>query len=271
MLCPNCQKECDQGKYCGHCGAPLNEEKCQADAVKAEEVEKETGHAEVNAVSRQAEKGAGNWYLEHCIRSIKSPFVQAGEAGGKKESIVVAAISMIAFSLLVPLVVYAYVKSLLVSFGLMMSGFGGELDMDISVSAYVMKPFFFLLCLLALLSMFIWAAVRLWKKTIRLSDIFSEYGSMLIPMSLVVLVAEILALAGMGGSVYILSLGLVGALYLLPAAIILRHGKAAKKGLDPLYAIMATYVMTGIVVYFITRIAMNSMLEQLTNYLQWYM
>ena len=269
MLCPNCEKECNQGKYCGYCGAPLDEEKRAEN--QADQLEAETGQAEVNAVSRQAEKGAGNWYLEHFIRSIKSPFVQAGEASGKKESIVAAAISMIAFSLLVPLVVYAYVKSLLVSFGLMMSGFGGEMDMDISVSAYVMKPFFFLLCLLALLSVFIWAAVRLWKKTIRLSEIFSEYGSLLIPMSLVVLVAEILALAGMGGSVYILSLGLVSALYLLPAAIILRHGKAAKRGLDPIYAIMATYVMTGIVVYFITRIAMNSMLEQLTNYLQWYM
>ena len=246
MVCPNCQKESDHGKFCGYCGTQLE-------------------------TTLQGEERAGNWYFRHAIKSIKSPYVQAGKESDKKESMIVAAVSMISFSLLVPLVFHAYIKRLLVSFDLMMASFGSGVETDLSFSAYVIRPFFFLLCLMVLLSVFIWASVRLYNRTIPFTSVLSEYGLLLVPMSLIVLAAEIMALAGMGGSVYVLILGLIGAILLLPATVILRHGKAAQHGLDPIYAVMGTYVMTGIVLFIIYRIAMNSLLEELADYLQWYM
>ena len=261
MLCPNCQKESDHGKFCGYCGTQLEAGEC----TENQDVPTISGEA------RQVEGRAGNWYFRHAIKSIKRPYAQAGKESDKKESMIVASVSMIAFSLLVPLVFHAYVKRLLVSFNLVMAGFGSGVETELPFSVYVIRPFFFLLCLMVLLSVFIWTAVRLYNRTIPFTSVLSEYGSLLIPMSLIMLAAEIMALAGMGGSVYVLILGLIGAILLLPATVILHHGKAAQHGLDPIYAVMGTYVMTGIVLFFIYRIAMNSLLEELSDYLQWYM
>ncbi|WP_246041863.1 hypothetical protein [Robertmurraya kyonggiensis] len=176
-------------------------------------------------------------YFSYFLSVLKSP-VPTAERIGKKE-LTNGIITIVLFALMIPLMTFFGLK------GLLEDSFYSP---DVSFSAVVLKPFFTLVVILALIAVIIFGVIKLGKSPASLLDVISRLGAFLVVPTALLFIALIISLIGSVFFAVFLILGLVGASLIIPL-IVYSFKREINKGLDTFYCTFLVYI--GIAILFV--------------------
>lgn len=277
MICTICGHENEGGPFCRKCGNKLvmgNEGAMEQSEAGAEVVRFTTGHSgtvaeadaeragqEASAGSQQAHyttasapkahtsghTGQGtpqpNPYLEsakqnskiyfnYFVKGLKNPLDVAQRTGS--EQFLNGIISIVLFVLILPLMTYLSI---------------GSSYMYGSFLGLVIKPVFWLAVFMLLVAVYTFGAVKFsTNPTVDFREIIARFGTLLIPLIVIVFVGFLFIMMGSGIGVALMSIGMIGALFTVPAVITLGYKRENARGLDTLYAILLIYAAVFITI-----------------------
>lgn len=251
MICKNCGQDNQEGKFCQSCGANLAGDSNEETAAVVETHGDNTHH------SSQTEKESNlNEYLEktkdisktyfsYFTRVLKSPLTESQTI--RKEEFVNGIITIVLYALLIPLMAY-------LSLG--------------SARHYMASPFFNVFfkpalgytVFIFLIAGFSFLAIQLGKAKADIKDVIARFGALLVPFIVIFVIAFILALLQTGFYAVVLSLGLMGSIMAVPPLVIYSYKKDVKGGLDTLYGVLLTYILTSITLGIMSAILIENIL-----------
>ncbi|KKO52578.1 zinc ribbon domain-containing protein [Paenibacillus sp. DMB20] len=272
MICTICGHENEGGQFCRKCGNKLvmeNEGTMEQPEAKAEVVRFTAGHSgtvaqadaeragqEASAGSQQAHyttasapqahtsghTGQGtpqpNPYLEsakqnskiyfnYFVKGLKNPLGVAQRTGS--EQFLNGIISIVLFVLILPLMTYLSIGS-------------ARSYMNSPFVDLVIKPVFWLAVFMLLVAVYTFGAVKLsTNPSADFREIIARYGTLLIPLIVIVFVGFLFIMMGSGIGVALMSIGMIGAIFTAPAVITMGYKRENVRGLDTLYAILLIY------------------------------
>lgn len=279
MICTICGHENEDSQFCRKCGNKLvmgNEETMEQPEARAEVVRFTTGHSgttaeadaeragqEASAGSQQAHyttasapkahtsghTGQGtpqpNPYLEsakqnskiyfnYFVKGLKNPLGVAQRTGS--EQFLNGIISIVLFVLILPLMTYLSIGS-------------ARSYMNSPFVDLVIKPVFWLAVFMLLVAVYTFGAVKLsTNPAADFREIIARFGTLLIPLIVIVFVGFLFIMMGSGIGVALMSIGMIGALFTVPAVITLSYKRENARGLDTLYAILLIYAAVFITI-----------------------
>ncbi|WP_462410834.1 zinc ribbon domain-containing protein [Neobacillus sp. Marseille-QA0830] len=279
MICPNCNHENQGGKFCENCGTNLTTASQTAAATdtinRVETPYYQNPQAHHNG-AQPAQPAAANQYIEttkkisklyfgYAMEVLKRPFSTSQFYGG--EQFVNGIITMCLYALFTPLVLYFGLKGILEELG----SFGGGL-FDSAVESItppfgdaVVKPFFGYLVFIFLVSAFTFGAIKLGKVQAGYKEVIARFGSFLLPITALLLVALLLSLLKMKFSFFILLFAIFGSITVVPALVIASFKRNTTEGLDVIYGTLLTYLATFITIYIMANILFESIKNAIGN------
>lgn len=274
MQCSNCGHLNKSGKFCVKCGSKLGEE-----GVK-EQVAATADHSATHTYSQPASQPAqpnqhvenakhiSKMYIGYFMQGLKAPLATA--QGVREEQFINALITFILYAISIPLMMYFGWKTMLVKiFGGLSSAITGEdagdslisglLDSDllgeagkVSFVDVVLKQSIFMFIGLAVIVAVAYGAMKLAKLDISFKAFFARFGTFLIVPTGLFIVGIVLSLLHIDIFLYFLLVGLLGILFVIPLTITSFKSNVAE-GLDKVYGILLTYVVTIIVLYMVSK------------------
>ncbi|MCY8162115.1 zinc ribbon domain-containing protein [Bacillus inaquosorum] len=211
MYCPQCGHQTDGGKFCEKCGSPLPGQSGQQQAVQ-------TGVA-----AKQAAKQFGSFVLA----VLKRPYQECKTTGG--EQLISAVITMVLFSLLTPLMFYT----------LFSDGPG-----SVSFTAVFLEPTIYFALFIFGLHALIFFALKLAGNQVSFKDSFSRFGAFLIPFTAILILALLLFLLQTDICFTVLAVGLIGAFFAIPPAMLSSYQHSYKGKVDMIYSTIVIYLIT---------------------------
>jgi hypothetical protein len=293
MICSSCSHHNDGGKFCEQCGTPLTAPTSDATTVlqpKREEAAAAAADAttvlqpnrEANGAPNQhvpnqyqgynqppyqgapqqpnryieSTKKVSKMYFGYFLQVLKQPYASTQKVGA--EHLINGIITMVLYAFLIPFTLYFFIKNTSNSIG---SFFGSSSSIEVPFSEVVLKPtlafaiFIFLICLFTL------AAVKLGRSQASFQEVTARFGSLLIPIVAILLVALIMSLLDIKLFVVVLLLALLGSIFLVPALVIASFKKDSAFGLDAIYGTFVTYILTFIAFAIMGDMLASSLME----------
>ncbi|WP_243298674.1 zinc ribbon domain-containing protein [Bacillus litorisediminis] len=280
MICPNCSHENEGGKFCVKCGTQLSstsdetvigpdnqpvQAPHQVSGTKEEYVSQPEPASNVQASQYvEGAKKISKSYFNSFVQVLKQPYSASVKAG--EEQFINGIITIILYSLLVPLIIYFALKGVigdLNDFGA--EFFGESMDINPPFADVVIKPFIAYVIFIFLIAAFSFVAVKLAKVNSSFKEIVSRFASFLIPFVTILALALILSLLNVSLFIYLLFFGLVGAIFLVPALVVTSYSKASQEGLDKVYGILITYVLTFIALRIMGEMLFDSLVSAFSS------
>lgn len=184
-------------------------------------------------------------YFDFFAKSLKNPVGVAQRIGANQ--MVNGIISIVLFALLLPLVIYIIAVQ-------------SAFRRDLPFFDIVIKPMFWIVLVLLLISVYIFGAVKLsTKSSVDLREVIARFGALLVPFIVLVLIGFVFILmeSRLGAAFY--SLAMIGAIFTVPAVIIMSYKKDSLRGVDPLYGILLVYAAVMITMMLIGDSVANIM------------
>ncbi|MCY8513651.1 zinc ribbon domain-containing protein [Bacillus atrophaeus] len=214
MYCPQCGHQTDGGKFCEKCGSPLPQQ---------------TGESQISGQAAQAgaaAKQASMQFVSFVLRILKRPYQECKTTGG--EQLVRSIITMILFSLLTPLMFYILLSS------------GSS---TVSFTEIVIKPAFYFALFIFFLHGLIFLALKAAGLPVSFKDSISRFGAFLIPFTAILLLALLLFLLHTDMCFTILAVGLLGAFFAVPPAMLCSYQHSYTGKVDIVYSTIVIYLM----------------------------
>ncbi|ETI69651.1 zinc ribbon domain-containing protein [Neobacillus vireti] len=283
MQCPVCSHHNEGGKFCEQCGTKLEIASYHEAAPTAEPTMNQApnytshqsyqqgnqqgyqqgnpqgyqqgnqqgyqqghpqGYQQVNTQPNQYLEGAKNiskMYFGYFMEVLKKPYASSKSVGA--EHFTNAIITIVLYSLIIPLMLYFIIKS----FADSMFGRIGQISPPFLET--VIYPTFTYAIFILLVATFAFAAVKLAKVNASYKEVISRFGSFLIPFLAILLIGFVLAiLKAKVISVIFLVLGFSTALLIVPTLVIASFKKDTQDGLDVIYGTLFTYILTCITI-----------------------
>ncbi|WHY85464.1 hypothetical protein QNH39_23080 [Neobacillus novalis] len=269
MQCPVCSHQNEGGKFCEQCGTKLETAAYQEAAPTAEPTMNQApsytsqqgyqqgnpqgyqqgnpqGFQQVNSQPNQYLEGAKNiskMYFGYFMEVLKKPYASSKSVG--EEHFTNAIITIVLYSLIIPLMLYFGIKSFTSSLSGM---WGNTLDISPPFTETVIYPTFAYAIFILLVATFSFAAVKLAKVNASYKEVISRFGSFLIPFLAILLIGFVLSLLKAKIFVLFLVLGFSTSLIVVPTLVIASFKKETQDGLDVIYGTILTYVLTCITI-----------------------
>ncbi len=226
MKCPNCSNEVEVGiKFCTHCGTKMETENRPEAAATVETTQAVTQQENPHL---KMTKEMGIQYYQFVLKVLRRPFKVAKEVTEK--DFINGIISLLLMALFVPLYSFTLAKKITFS---RITFFDG-----------VIKPFFVLAIILAVIAGIIFGVSLLMKAEVTFKTIIAKLGSLTTISSLLFLLAAFfLWLSVYVFSGFLLSAGFLVFLLAITATL---FALPATKGLDVVYGVIITFI--GIVI-----------------------
>ncbi|WP_062051301.1 hypothetical protein [Bacillus sp. JCM 19034] len=200
-------------------------------------------HSKQNVYLDQS-KEISKQYFSFALSVLKQPFHYSATLGQKQ--MVNGLISMILYSLLLPMYIYIIGYSL-------------------PFFDTVLKPAFATMILFLLLSVIILGVTKLMKIETNFKTIVTRFGSFITISTILLVVANILALLSIiTFSILLISCALLGYFIAIATTMFSFHEKD-RKGIDTFYAIAIIYIAIGFISYLVGESMVNQLLN--LNYL----
>ncbi|MBO2946065.1 hypothetical protein JJQ72_18980 [Paenibacillus sp. F411] len=201
-------------------------------------------------------KDGSRIYISYALEVLKSPLAAAQRTGS--EQLVNGVISIVLFTLLIPLLVY------------IMIGSNGRNLIEYSIgrspfTEIVLKPWFWLLVLTGLSAVYTAGAVKLSSSSnVHIKEVIARYGTLLVPFIALMMISSLLISMGTSLGSMLLIIGLVGAYFTVPALIITGYFNQAGRGnMDVLYSILLVYAALLVTIMLIGRSLMSMIVNGL--------
>lgn len=242
MICPNCSHENEGGKFCENCGAPLN----AGNGVTVPETGTQTASTQASKYLESTKK-ISKMYFSYFMQVLKQPYASSRSVG--EEHFVNGLITVIIYSLLIPLMIYFGLRGILSDFNSFSSGlFGEQVVINPPFTDVVLKPAFAYLIFIALVIVFTFAAIKLGHVHVSFKEVFSRFGSFLIPTVGVLLVALVMSILKIKMFLAVMFFGFIGSVFLVPPLVIASFKKESTQGVDVIYGALITYALTFIAI-----------------------
>ncbi|WP_217587339.1 zinc ribbon domain-containing protein [Lentibacillus saliphilus] len=258
MQCPQCGKHTDEGNFCMHCGAPLQQEESAATADASHTVDdqaaiqteqaSDTEEKQTNDTVEAIKQTAVN-FGQFFMKLVKKPSEAANISG---QEMVSGIISMSVYTLLYALGFFVLMKKMSSFIG----GFGGMFGYGMSVSFVdgFLMPLLLFILLFAIAMGLTFAALKLTASSaVSIQAVVAKFGAYLIPYTLLLAIGMIFMLIGIGTVGFLaIIISLFGILLIIPTFIL---NDITVTGMDRIYALLIVYTVNLIAFGYIMRSA----------------
>lgn len=261
MQCTQCGQINQSAKFCVKCGVNLQAAATSEAAdhgyrppvqppLQAEQLSKQQSNqpaafnhnpaaAQPNPQLQQA-KQISKQYLAYFAEVLKSP-TRTGQ-NSTAGHMVNGLITLILFSLLLPLIAYVQLHN-------QGSRFGFGFQNHISFGSVVIKPFFFLFIIVMLVNSVIFLVLKLGNAGASYREVTARFGTFMIPSVAFYLVAFLFSLVSDGSLMMslLIALGLFS-WFVAVCLVIYSFKKDHSNGLDAFYGVILTYIASIILI-----------------------
>ncbi len=245
MQCNSCgQINPEESKFCVKCGANLltaeaAEESPAFPHLGTDQTGQQGGPSEPNPQLQQI-KQMSSQYWKHFVQVLKQP-TRIGEMTNESH-MVNGIITMVLFSLMLPLIVYITLKNAVSGYGF---GF-----VHITFGDYVLKPLFFLLIVTLMVNSLIFLALKLGNVVASYREVIGRFGSYMIPSAAIVAFGVLLSILQVNGGFlgWVVLAGFFSWM-LAVSATIYSYRSRHTGGLDPFYGVLGTFAGTLLLLY----------------------
>ncbi|MFC5407223.1 hypothetical protein ACFPOF_31225 [Cohnella soli] len=232
-------------KFCVKCGVNL-QLAATSDTVnlgkQPDQYSQQSGgptREEPNKQLQQA-KQISKQYIAYFVQVLKSP-TRTGQASDGSH-MANGLITIVLFSLILPLIVYFQLRHRL-------SSFGGFVVNRIDFGSVVIKPFFFMLIILLLVNTVMFFVLKIGNENVNYREVTARFGSFMIPSVAFLLVALLFSLISDGSFIWGLSIGLgIFSWFVAVCLVIYSFKKDHTSGLDAFYGVIITYAASFILI-----------------------
>ncbi|WP_410771699.1 4-Cys prefix domain-containing protein [Fontibacillus sp. BL9] len=239
MICRNChhQQNNENAKFCENCGTPLNKSEGPGPIPKKEEHRSDRQQA---SEYLESAKKASKLYFKFFASALRSPVTYAKSVG--KEQFVNGIITMILYSLVIPLIVYSGFHRL--------AGF-----MDHPFLNLVVRPTVAFAVLAVLTAAYCYLAVWYGKGKAGFQDVVARFGVHLVPFTALLILALLMAVLQINlFQSLLLMVGLFGSIFSVPAFVIISYIPEKGAALDQLQSTILVYIAAFITVGLLGKI-----------------
>jgi len=247
--CPQCGSEELGAKFCMACGYQVSQSEGNVESqLAASHAEPSNGNTYVDQGKNMAKS-----YWEFLMATVKHPTQQAQTMNGG--SMVNGLITLVLYSLLIPLMIYFVIKG---TFGEFMAP---------SFSEVFFKPAFFILLFMALNTAVIYAVSKPGNSNLHFYDVVARFGGFLVVPTLLFVLAiifSVLQLYTMVGFA-----GILGVLGLFIAATLTIYSlrRQGNQGIDAIYGTFLFYIAFYIIVRLISEnIMINGLMQNMNPF-----
>jgi hypothetical protein len=224
-------------RFCVKCGANL-----ELSAATETPNYTNPNHPPVQSnVQLQQVKQISMQYFSYFIEVLKSP-VRAGQTSNAGH-VVNAFITLGLFALLLPLIVYFYLRSTIVDINFL--GF----ETHVSFGRVVIKSFFILALIVLASNSVLFLVLKLGKAGVKYREVLARFGTFMVPSVALFVVALLFSLVGAHS---VMGIFITAGLFAWLAAsgfVIYSFKKDHTSGLDAFYGVLITYLATLLLLY----------------------
>jgi hypothetical protein len=260
--CTNCNHQNDGGKFCENCGSPLVA--AATSSVEGTSIPKVLGQPQASTEPNQYFEGAkqvSKQYGLYFLQVLKKPYSSSVNVGA--EHFTNGLITMVLYSIFIPLIVYFALKGVLADVtGLGTDFFGEEVEVDVPFMEVVIKPALAYVVFVLLVATFSFAAIKLGRINAGFKEVVARFGVFLIPAVAILAIGLLFAILKVKMFVLFTLLGFFILLFLVPPLVIASFKKESQEGIDVIYGSIITYVLS-----FVALAIMGDLLfEQIKSY-----
>ncbi|WP_062350655.1 zinc ribbon domain-containing protein [Bacillus kwashiorkori] len=252
MKCMKCGHENASGKFCTKCGSPLNANENEVAATV--ETTQQTvlqgggqGQSQSNPQLEQAKRISKNYYT-YFIDVLKQPLSQTNKVG--QNQWVNSLITIALFSLLFPLTLYVSL---------------GDLREWIESPFLngIIKPFIGFAIFIVLMSAYTFGALKLSKLDVDFKVVLSRFGTLLVPVVVLFLLAFIMSLLDASLFAALLVFGFLIAIFAVPPFVLISFKKENNSGLDIFYSTLIIYLLAFLTIGLIGEFMFSIFLDMI--------
>lgn len=253
-VCQNCQTEVSEdSKFCTSCGSQLENGAESPVASAKEESAATSDTATTNDYAEQG-KALAQGYWKHLVHMAKSP-LRHGKVEGEG-NFVNGLITLVLFSLFIPMTFYFGMKAFASSMGM------GYFGSAVPFGTIFFKPFFFILLFIAVAVGIIFAVVRPSVANLHIKSVVGRFGAlMVIPTAIMLLSLLIVSVKMFSVFFYVFFLGFIG-LFIAATFAIYSYVHNQNKGIDGFYGVLLFYFGTFL---FLKIISENLFINEMLN------
>ncbi|WP_273124187.1 zinc ribbon domain-containing protein [Bacillus weihaiensis] len=244
--CTNCQHQNEDGKFCEKCGNSLTTSTESIREVSATtEAQPVSGGGQGSQYLEEAKK-MSKMYFTYFLEVLKKPYASSVNVG--EEHFLNGIITMVLYSLFIPLMLFFALKGVLAEMSGFASEFLGEQDISVPFSDVVLMPTLAYVIFILLVACFTFASVKLGRVDANFKEVISRFGSFLIPSVAILAIALILSILKVKLFIFIAFIGFLTSIFLVPPLVIASFKKQTKDGVDVIYGSFITYVLTFVAI-----------------------
>jgi|GEM_PF-1099881 len=258
MTCPNCGSINETGKFCTKCGSKIEQPVQNHSQERMEEnvTIESTTQPKIETTNEYVEKGkvVTKQYVNHFVKALKNPTYYGKDVNSSQ--MVNGLITMVLLSLFFALTVYFGVSNFYQAFsgslfdeqflGDIFSGADQGFRNEISFSEFFVKPFFYMILFLAVITGSIYGVLNISSVKATFQDVLARSGTFFIIPALVLFVTFIFSLLDAGYDILnILSMFAYISLYLAIGYTMYSFKNSEGQKLDPLFG---TLVVLAVVI-----------------------
>ncbi|TVY01287.1 hypothetical protein [Cohnella terricola] len=208
-------------------------------------------------VQLQKAKQLSKMYFSYFGEVLKNP-VRTGQAS-TADHMTNGLITMILFSLVLPLIFYFQIKASARKYG------GFLIDhLDVPFGSVVVKPFFFLILIVLMVNSIVFLVLKMGNVTVRYQEITARFGTFMIPSVTFLVVGLLFTWLGIGGGAlgWVIGVGLFS-WFVAICFTIYSFKRDHTSGLDAYYAVVITYAASILILYLFGDSILGSLLKDL--------
>lgn len=269
MKCPVCSHQNEGGKFCEQCGTKLDLSSYSEVASTVELTENVSinqSNGQSNSQPNQYLVGAKNVskvYFSYFIEVLKKPYSSSKSVGA--EHFLNAIITIVLYSIIIPLMMYFGLKSMTSSVNEFGNMFGMEASFNPPFTDVVIKPTFAYAVFVLLVAAFTFVSIKLGKVSVSFKEVISRFGSFLIPFVALLLIALIMSILKMKLFILFLFFGFITSISIVPPLVIASFKKENNAGLDVIYGTLLTYFLTLITIVIMGNILFKAIESSLSH------
>ncbi|RFA34497.1 hypothetical protein CAI16_11345 [Virgibacillus dokdonensis] len=237
MLCPNCEQETKESKFCTNCGAYLNLEEA---AVAEEDESKSDATPSNNGDFSSTVNTVGKHFARFFMHYLKSPHKARFAT---QQDIIPAIISIVLFALAVTISFYVVVTSQV-----------GSYFVEIGFLDGFIIPFIQYLLLFALIILLTFICTKLTAQHMTLQETVTKFGIYVIPFLFTFLAGILFTWIKVPFFSVLIPISILGPVIFIPSFILLEQ-KEKEHGYDRVYIL--------IIFYFISFVVMSILLQDM--------
>lgn len=293
MICPNCNHVNQGGKFCESCGTNLTNGAASQTAASFETnaIPASNQYTGNQYNQTQASQGAPNQYIEttkeiskqytsYFLQVLKKPFASTKSVGS--EHFINGIITMVLYALMIPLMFYFALKGIVPNYikeflnteeyGIeFVTTFIDGFTQEIAFTDVVVKPFFTYLIFILLVTAFTFGALKLGRVQVSFKEVAARFGSFLIPFVTILLASLLLSIIKVDFAFYVLLIGFIGSIFMVPALVIGSYRRESNEGLDVIYGALLTYILTLILLRIMGGMMFENLLDTFKEMMQFQM